>query len=160
MVKEAKDGSKRRSFFGRTSLGALSAIHNSTKDVEEPASLLRKRRTSSLITNLSAAREDASLDRSATWESPTSPAKPQLSQRVSSSTRPGSVFGSFRSIRLSDDADGSLSDDTRRNRHMLKHGEVQTSNSMFRKKKEYLVLTDTQLIRFKSHQKASETFSA
>ena len=41
---------------------------------------------------------------------------------------------------------------------VLFHGEVQTTSSMFRKKKEYLVLTDTHLIRFKSQSRASETF--
>ncbi|KAH8821658.1 hypothetical protein F5884DRAFT_745964 [Xylogone sp. PMI_703] len=41
---------------------------------------------------------------------------------------------------------------------VLHHGEVQTTSSMFRKKKEYLVLTDTHLIRFKSISKASEVF--
>ncbi|QSZ35530.1 hypothetical protein DSL72_008400 [Monilinia vaccinii-corymbosi] len=38
------------------------------------------------------------------------------------------------------------------------HGEVQTTSSMFRKKKEYLVLTDTHLIRFKSMARAIEVF--
>lgn len=38
------------------------------------------------------------------------------------------------------------------------HGEVQTTSGMFRKKKEYLVLTDTHLIRFKSQSRAAETF--
>ena len=41
---------------------------------------------------------------------------------------------------------------------MLHHGEVQTTSGMFRKKKEYLVLTDTHLIRFKSQSRASESY--
>ncbi|PQE16665.1 leucine rich repeat protein [Rutstroemia sp. NJR-2017a BBW] len=41
---------------------------------------------------------------------------------------------------------------------MLHHGEVQTTTGMFRKKKEYLVLTDTHLIRFKSMSRAIDAF--
>jgi hypothetical protein len=44
--------------------------------------------------------------------------------------------------------------------HVLHHGEVQTTGGLFKKKKEYLVLTHTHLIRFKSQSKASEAFSA
>jgi len=43
-------------------------------------------------------------------------------------------------------------------RYVLLHGEVQTSAGMFRKKKEYLVLTDASLVRYKSQGKAAETF--
>lgn len=42
---------------------------------------------------------------------------------------------------------------------VLHHGEVQTSSSMFRKKKEYLALTETHIIRYKSQAKASESLS-
>lgn len=41
---------------------------------------------------------------------------------------------------------------------MLYSGEVQTTGGMFRKKSQYLVLTDTHLVRFKSQQRASEVF--
>lgn len=40
------------------------------------------------------------------------------------------------------------------------HGEVQTSSGMFRKKKEYLVLTETHILRYKSQAKAAEMFKA
>jgi hypothetical protein len=43
-------------------------------------------------------------------------------------------------------------------RAVLLHGEVQTSAGMFRKKKEYLVLTEWTLLRYKSHTKAAEAF--
>ena len=43
---------------------------------------------------------------------------------------------------------------------VLHHGEVQTTSGMFRKKKEYLVLTETHLIRYKSQSRASEVFSS
>jgi hypothetical protein len=41
---------------------------------------------------------------------------------------------------------------------VLHHGEVQTTSGLFRKKKEYLVLTETHLIRYKSQSRASEVF--
>lgn len=41
---------------------------------------------------------------------------------------------------------------------VLLSGEVQTTTGLFRKKKEYLVLTDTHFIRFKTQGKASEAF--
>ena len=43
-------------------------------------------------------------------------------------------------------------------RTVLRHGEVQTSSGVFRKKKEYLVLTDTHVIRYKSQAKAADAF--
>jgi len=46
-----------------------------------------------------------------------------------------------------------------RSSNVLHHGEAQTGASVFRKRKEYLVLTDTHIMRFKSQQKASETFN-
>lgn len=42
--------------------------------------------------------------------------------------------------------------------NVILHGEVQTSSNLFRKKKEYLVLTDAHLIRFKSQSKAADSF--
>jgi hypothetical protein len=41
---------------------------------------------------------------------------------------------------------------------VLHHGEVQTTTSMFRKKKEYVCLTETHILRFKSQARASEVF--
>lgn len=43
---------------------------------------------------------------------------------------------------------------------VLMHGEVQTSAGMFRKKKEYLVLTEHSMTRYKSQAKASEFHSS
>jgi hypothetical protein len=45
-------------------------------------------------------------------------------------------------------------------RAVLLHGEVQTSAGMFRKKKEYLVLTEWTLLRYKSQAKAAEAFKS
>ncbi|KAF2811573.1 leucine rich repeat protein-like protein [Mytilinidion resinicola] len=172
--KEGKDGRKRRSIFARTPLSSFTPIHDKAeRDKDEPANLLRKRRTNSLLTNLQTSihiGEDDPFGDGAT--SPGSPVRPPYGgSRGSSRT---SRFGSLRSLRSLDDYEEARTptsiktpsvnmsplDDTFRNRHVLHHGEVQTSSSMFRKKKEYLVLTETHLVRFKSHHKASETFSA
>ncbi|KAK3717810.1 hypothetical protein LTR37_005581 [Vermiconidia calcicola] len=45
-------------------------------------------------------------------------------------------------------------------RNVVLHGEVQTSAGVFRKKKEYLVLTEVHIIRYKSQTKAADAFSA
>ena len=42
---------------------------------------------------------------------------------------------------------------------VIHHGEVQTGGGMFRKRSQYLVLTNTHLLRFKSRGKAAEVFS-
>lgn len=166
--------SRRRSFFGARSLGALTGLQNS-RDDDDPANLLRKRRTASFRTTFSAAStqpaDDDSLTGSPALDSPSSP-KPTLSR--GSQSRPSSVFGSLRGLRRDDGPDEPVSaastrtfsgnwsvvDDHARNNHVLRHGEVQTSSSMFRKKKEYLVLTESHLLRFKNHQKAADAFSA
>jgi len=158
--------SKRRSFFG--GLGGLQS-----KDDSEPATLLRKRRTASLMTNLSAASQladDDALDGSTIRGSST--LKNQTPR--SSGQRASAVLSSLKGFRLADENEelspGTFSrartlsnnwtppEDALRNRQVLIHGEVQTSSSMFRKKKEYLVLTETHLIRFKSYHKAMEAF--
>lgn len=90
-----------------------------------------------------------------------------------------SVFGSLRSMqsteddeRLSlrgarskassfDDDDHHLYPGSIRNvlgGAVLHHGEVQTSGGVWRKKNQYLVLTDTHLVRFKNQGKAAEMF--
>ncbi|KAF1981160.1 leucine rich repeat protein-like protein [Aulographum hederae CBS 113979] len=45
-----------------------------------------------------------------------------------------------------------------RSKNVIHHGEVQTGSSVFRKKMEYVVLTSTHLVRFKSQQKAYEAY--
>lgn len=54
------------------------------------------------------------------------------------------------------EANGGVSPGPSRN--VLLHGEVQTSAGMFRKKKEYLVLTEHALLRYKTQAKAAEHF--
>ncbi|PVI07577.1 leucine rich repeat protein-like protein [Periconia macrospinosa] len=178
--------SKRRSIFARGPLGgAFSALQGSgsasNKDDSEPANLLRKRRTASLMTSLSVA-SSAADDESSTTASPSiakdsllSPTPRSLGSHGSkASYRRSSTFSSLKGLRIPDEDGEPLSasstrsrpfsslwsptDDTLRNRQVLHHGEVQTSSSMFRKKKEYMVLTETHLIRFKSQHKAAESF--
>lgn len=167
--------SKRRSFFGRSSLLGAQSI----KDDDEPANLLRKRRTASIRTTLSAAGSSALLADDDTSDGHTLGTSPTLRSPVSSGSgsgkRASSVFGmSLKTPRLPDEYDDSIDAtfsrartlsnnwiqpaDSQTARQPLLHGEVQTSSSMFRKKKEYLVLTESHLMRFKSYQKASEAF--
>lgn len=163
---------KRRSIFG-SSLSAFTSI-NPKKDESQPANLLRKRRTASFISNLSDVSgysEKQTIDENTVVEAsvPAARPRPQLPNR-GQGKRASSVFSSLRSSKYYDDEPLSAIstrismgfdfpiDDTH-SRHVLQHGEVQTSSSMFRKKKEYLVLTETHLIRFKSQSKASDAFS-
>lgn len=93
--------------------------------------------------------------------------------------RPSSIFGSLKSFRTNDDETtppatsasskppslnwgffGPHGDDIASNKTVLHHGEAQTNSSLFWKKKEYIVLTETHLVRFKNHTKAAETFHA
>ncbi|KAK6439039.1 hypothetical protein LTR95_004754 [Oleoguttula sp. CCFEE 5521] len=108
--------------------------------------------------------------------------RPSLSARNSAS-KTSTVFGSFKSAMRSGSnsaydgvgeplsatsttsaASTVLSDspmDIRMsNKVVLSHGEVQTSAGMFRKKREYLVLTEASMIRYKSQAKAAEAFNA
>ncbi|KAG0648572.1 hypothetical protein D0Z07_5145 [Hyphodiscus hymeniophilus] len=103
---------------------------------------------------------------------------PKTRHRTLQKGRPTSIFGSLGKKSLSHHAEEgedltgttpeSPMEDSRQHlesssvpahgKTVLLHGEVQTTVGMFRKKKEYLVLTDTHLIRFKSQSRASETF--
>ncbi|KAF2861883.1 RNI-like protein [Piedraia hortae CBS 480.64] len=103
--------------------------------------------------------------------------RPSLSARAAS-RRPPSVFGSLRqSVRSSCDdlrgdnldhlyaASGNVPGEAEMEhqgaaRTVLLHDEVQTSAGMFRKKREYLVLTETHLLRYKSQAKAADTFKS
>jgi hypothetical protein len=103
---------------------------------------------------------------------------PKIRPRTLQKGRPASLFGSLgkKSFNPMDEGesenlhvgtpespleDGQLLQPGTSGSHgVLYHGEIQTTSGMFRKKKEYLVLTDTHLIRFKSQSRASETFSS
>lgn len=103
---------------------------------------------------------------------------PRVRPRTLQKGRPTSIFGSLGKKSMiyvdEDEVDDfanfapespggegpTLEPGTANNKNVLYHGEVQTESGMFRKKREYLVLTDTHLIRFKSQQRASDTFSS
>lgn len=107
--------------------------------------------------------------------------RPSLVPRSTANRPNSSVFGSLRSMRSTYEDDAPLSTLTTlntttssrapsvnwadtdsmnaRSKLVLHHGEVQTSSSMFRKKKEYLALTETHILRYKSQSKASESLS-
>jgi len=110
---------------------------------------------------------------SATANSPTSEksVSPMMRPKVLQKARPSSIFGSLgrRSINTEEDTTASLTFTAEspledgaehgiRSMTVLHHGEVQTTSGMFRKKKEYLVLTDTHLFRLKNASRASDIF--
>ncbi|KAF7864201.1 uncharacterized protein EAF02_010169 [Botrytis sinoallii] len=102
---------------------------------------------------------------------------PKLRPRTLQKGRPTSLFGSLGRRSMTDldedkEVTGTTPESPEEEYHylaagilnassavsILHHGEVQTTTSMFRKKKEYLVLTDTHLTRFKSMARAIEAF--
>jgi hypothetical protein len=165
---------KRRSIFGSSGLTALAGLKTtSTKDESQPSNLLRKRRAASFmstISDISQHGEKQSTDGTTLADTPT-PGTPRSTVSRGSLKRASSVFGSIRGYRLQDDDEPLSATSTRtsygfgeylgedtRVGQVLHYGEVQTSSSMFRKKKEYLVLTEKHLIRYKSQSKAAEAF--
>lgn len=96
--------------------------------------------------------------------------------------RPSSLFGSLRSLHslLDEDENLSRSSSIPSSLHsinssgqgpgsgstvldivggaVLHHGETQSTGTMFRKRSQYLVLTETHLVRFKSQNRAAEIF--
>ncbi|KAJ5099206.1 hypothetical protein N7532_006207 [Penicillium argentinense] len=83
-----------------------------------------------------------------------------------------SVFGSLKSLHSLEDDDplsasvGSVGDEqgviSPRNgiwsSAILHHGEIQSTGGMWRKKSQYLVLTDSHIVRFKNQAKAADAF--
>ena len=100
------------------------------------------------------------------------PPSPKLrTGKLAKSARPSSFFGSLKLTQASEDtllrttvSKDSWADDVKGTnapapgKVVLQNGEVQTTGGMFRKRKEYLVLTDKQLLRFKSQSRAAEAF--
>ncbi|KAF2841514.1 RNI-like protein [Patellaria atrata CBS 101060] len=181
MSKSSGDGnslSKRASIFGRNSLNTI--LPNRDRDDNSPtpelslvSNLLKKRRTPSLFSSGASSPggyTESHWDDSETPTSPFSPARQETFPRSSGLSSSG--FGSWKSVR-SDDIEEPLTavsvtppsinwgeiDIGTRGRNVLHHGEIQIGNAMFKKKKEYLVLTDTHLIRFKNKEKAALAFS-
>ncbi|CAI7659943.1 unnamed protein product [Penicillium glandicola] len=107
------------------------------------------------------------------WSAST-PVETPHPRRKSLQKKRTSVFGSLRSLHSWEDDDspsasvGPAPDEqtTASPRNgiwssvILHHGEVQTTGGMWRKKSQYLVLTDTHLVRFKSQGKAADVFGS
>ncbi|KAJ5719625.1 hypothetical protein N7493_007203 [Penicillium malachiteum] len=93
-------------------------------------------------------------------------------RRKSLQKKRASVFGSLKSLHSLEDDDplsasvASLGDDQSvfnpRNgfwsSSILHYGDIQTTGGMWKRKSQYLVLTDSHLVRFKNHSKATEAF--
>ncbi|KAJ5248980.1 hypothetical protein N7468_000431 [Penicillium chermesinum] len=111
------------------------------------------------------------------WSAAMSASTPALEiprpRRKSLQKKRASVFGSLKNLHMEDEdpvspSIGSVGDEqsatSPRNgmwsSAMLHHGAIQTTGGMWRKKSQYLVLTDTHLIRFKNQAKAAELFSS
>jgi hypothetical protein len=187
-MSSAREG-RRRSLFSAP-LAALTPLHSSEhhpaghKPLPKTLRKVRHARAPSLQTNI----DHPAVGKEAETEIKSAPAEDPRTMRpgVKSSLKrpPSGVFSSLRSSTRShsDDSaghDGSpepmsaasstapsigLPDsDVEVAAHpktVLLHGEVQTSAGMFRKKKEYLVLTEAHILRYKSQSKAAETFKA
>ncbi|KAI9741899.1 MAG: hypothetical protein M1834_000288 [Cirrosporium novae-zelandiae] len=154
----------------RDSLRPLTPVHNKGGG-GDPKKLKRHSFFSS--SSLSSNPPSPNLDNDETSESPKS--RPRVLTKAEK--RPSSFFGSLRSLKSMEDEErlamagskaSSIEDATTEfgngtelgGKQVLQHGEVQTTGGMFRKKTQYLVLTESNLIRFKSRHKASEVFSS
>lgn len=106
---------------------------------------------------------------------------PRPRPRSLQKARPSSLFGSLRSLHSLQDEEENLTRSSSipsslHSTHsghgpgsgltvldiaagaVLHHGETQATGSMFRKRSQYLVLTETHLVRFKSQNRAAEIF--
>lgn len=84
-------------------------------------------------------------------------------RRKSIQKRRNSVFGSLRSLHSLDNDDSNRQsvdgeDGNGVGSIILHHGDIQITGGVWRKKSQYLVLTDTHLVRFKNVNKALEMF--
>ncbi|OOQ87491.1 putative leucine rich repeat and nacht domain-containing protein [Penicillium brasilianum] len=110
---------------------------------------------------------------SAAMAATTAPIETARPRRKSLQKKRASVFGSLKSMHAGEDDDllsasvASLGDEPHsaispRNgiwsSAILHHGEIQTMGGMWKRKSQYLVLTDTHLVRFKNQAKAADAF--
>jgi hypothetical protein len=164
---------KRRSFFSRPTLSGLTPIRgdsqsSSSSNDKEVINVLRKRRTDSTLGSYN--KEDDASSHEA--QSPISPVR----MSGKGNARPPSIlnYGSWRLSRSTEPSEEPRSAVSTKapsfsweaehfatsGSHVICHGEVQTRSSLLRQnKKEYMVLTETHLVRFKSYQKAAEAFT-
>ena len=165
----------------RPTLSTLATVPASDVSRAQPIALKKKKSIANSIIH--------SLSTPASPASPSSPRpesvisektghveSPKIRARNLQRTSRTSMFGSLRSLRSFEDEEKLEKMDSRESSdkedeetpknvrgllgsHVLHHGEVQTTGGMFRKRSQYLVLTETHLIRFKSQGRAAEMFS-
>ena len=181
-------GQRRRSLFGIPSFSHSDhhLIKDSTHQDQHSTKILKKRKPPTLSTTLEPPDLDVTSDTPSSEKGSgnaavaiLSPVKSLPVPRPTPVRPPSSVFGSLKSLRSTyeddapltasssrppslfwPDADAALQPHRSAPNLLLHHGEVQTSSSMFRKKKEYLALTDTYILRYKSQAKAAESLNA
>jgi hypothetical protein len=164
----------------RKSLGLFgqSASLNDGPSTEKFHVIRRKHRPSSISTSSSIPEGRASPPPdSATSEKFEKPASPGTRPRTLQKSARNSVFGSLRSLRSLEDEERLTQVDSKDSSvdefegvggpinvrdlfgyTVLHFGEVQTTGGVFRKRNQYLVLTETHLIRFRNQAKAVEAF--
>lgn len=180
------DRSRRKSLsIFQPELAALTPI-NEPRDYAPAGGLLKKRRPGSLFSSSPSSSPTSSeippsspltpikrTDSQSSLNRLLSKSRPRSLQKTG---RPNSILGNFRNSLYSsqedDDDDGNLERVTSKNSvhstastpnviygtKVLNHGEIQTAGGVFRKKSAYFVLTDTHLVRFKSQERALDTF--
>ncbi|KAL9090141.1 MAG: hypothetical protein Q9165_005421 [Trypethelium subeluteriae] len=172
MSKPSGSSSRRRSLFN-AALGLTPLTSSSSSEAVSPTdpktsgNVLQKRST---LPSISTSHyEDESSPSLQTDENASPKSRPSM---LSKAGRPNSIFGSLRSLKSlgEDDVHTTTSNSSHspsstwdgqdeQEKNVLHHGEVQTSSGMFRKKREYLVITDAHIMRFKSQAKAAESFT-
>lgn len=168
--------------FSRASLSSLTHINTSVSNgIPEEGGDKKERKKLGKRNTIFATAPSPSVD--GQYDGSMSPVKsndtlhsPKLRPKTLQKHRPPSIFGSLgrKSYTHVEEGDEEstvtgtpvIPDDDAQtpqtgpsaSRTVLYHGEIQTTSGMFRKKKEYLVLTDTHLLRFKSLARAAEVF--
>ena len=162
----------RHSLFARNSFSVSTLLTEDGKN-NEPSTLLKKRRTLSSLGSLSLPTN--SYKNASAISNDTDPSQSSSSNASQSMKRSTSLFGSksfnrqlkgdfedayaaashsLTSLSLNSNIEAELNP-----RNVICHGQVQISSFKFRKKRDYLVLTDLSLVRFKTMQRAVEIFS-
>ena len=166
---ETGSGRQRKStgFFPRTSLTGLTSINDGPPN---NAVLKKKARPSSSFFMPSAiftGEGRSPKDADEGCESPKTRPRTLIKNGM-----PSSLFSSVRPLRPTEEEEQLTSptpressieeeqgfEDVPHGGVVLHHGETQATGGLFRKRKEYLVLTDSHLLRFKSYSRAVDMF--
>ncbi|KAE8377865.1 hypothetical protein BDV26DRAFT_200136 [Aspergillus bertholletiae] len=180
-----KERRKSLSVFSPSTTSSLSGLGTHDRSPSDDAQVLKKKRRNSGFfggRNPSPPGPSHGLGRPGTADTnaaayavamPSGACEAPRPRRKSMQKKRASVFGSLRSFHSFEDEDRSLGrpkgspsmddDEMSDSRQgigsvILHHGEIQTTGGMWRKKSQYLVLTDTHLVRLKSQSKAADMF--